>query len=331
MSHVQEVPEMEAPIFDTRAFRDALGTFPTGVAIITTRGPDGEPVGLTCNSFSSVSLEPPLVSWGLRKASRSVDAFRGARAFAINILADDQNELSGRFASSRITDKFAGVEWRPGHGGAPVLANCLAHFECQTFAVHDAGDHFVFIGEVRAYDHGREDEPLVFYKGAYMMLTQSLRDLVASGRAGVLDLNDARARVYALLIELACRHGTPEEFDAIAVQLDLLESFTAAEDIEKRMQAGVRYFRMIAAAAHNEVLSLVAESINTMLVHVLKEQIAQARRIAPKADLVNAQVVPLRRQLLQALRQRDAAAAQAAFEGFMAHTSLLKSVDNLVQ
>jgi flavin reductase (DIM6/NTAB) family NADH-FMN oxidoreductase RutF len=288
-------------------------------------------VGLTCNSFSSVSLDPPLVSWSLRKASKSIEVFRSTPAFAINILADDQNELSGRFASSRITDKFNGVDWRAGHGGSPVVAHCLASFECRTFAVHDAGDHLVFIGEVRSFEQGRQEEPLVFYKGAYMMLTQSLRDLVARGHAGLSDLHDARTRVYALLVRLACENGTDEEFDALAAQLDLLESYTVAEDIEKRMQAGVRFFRMIAAAAHNEVLSLVADSINTMLVQALKDQIVQARRTAPHADLVNAAVVPLRRKILLQLRARDPEAAHAALDEFMANGSLMKSMDNPVQ
>src|SRR5690606_1177318 len=106
----------------------------------------------------SVSLDPPLVSWSLRKVSKSIDTFRATPVFAINLLADDQNELSGRFASSKITDKFQGVDWRAGHGGVPVVGGCLASFECSTFAVHDAGDHLVFIGEVKVFEQGRPEE-----------------------------------------------------------------------------------------------------------------------------------------------------------------------------
>jgi len=177
------MPTPETPeAFDVRAFRNALGCFPTGVAIITTVGPDGRPIGLTCNSFSSVSLEPPLVSWGLRLASKSLEAFRQAGAFAINILAEDQKELSARFASGTIADKFEGVEWSAGHRGLPVIAGSVASFECDKFAEHEAGDHMLFLGRVVRFEHGRQEPSLVFYKGAYMMLTQSLRELAAGGR-----------------------------------------------------------------------------------------------------------------------------------------------------
>ena len=317
--------------FDQKEFRNALGTFPTGVAIITTKGLEGEPVGLTCNSFSSVSLEPPLVSWSLRKASKSLETFRHTPAFTINILAGDQNELSGRFASSKITDKFSGVDWRPGHGGAPVIANTLASFECSTFAVHDAGDHLIFIGQVQVFDHGRPEDPLVFYKGAYVMLTQSLRDLVARNHDAASDLNDARARIYAMILRLACEHGTADQFDAIEKHLDLLEGYTAPGDIEKRMQAGVQFFRLIGAAAHNEVLTVVAESLNTMLQHALKAQIVDLRKDHPTASLINAEVVPLRRRMLERMRARDADGAERVLTEFMAHSSLGKPVPGLTR
>ena len=318
-----------AAAFDQKEFRNALGTFPTGVAIITTTGPGNEPVGLTCNSFSSVSLDPPLVSWSLRKASKSLETFRNTAAFTINILAGDQNELSGRFASSKITDKFSGVEWRPGHGGAPVIAHTLASFECSTFAVHDAGDQLILIGEVQRFDHGRPEDPLVFYKGAYMMLTQSLRELVSRSDEAVVNLNDARSRIYAMILRLACQNGSAEEFDAIEKHLDLLEGYVAAEDIEKRMQAGVQFFRLVGIAAHNEVLAVVADSINTMLQHALKAQIVELRKDHPTANLVNAQVVPLRRRMLERMRARDGDGAEGVLSDFMAHASLGKPVAGL--
>ncbi|MDZ4358892.1 MAG: flavin reductase [Variovorax sp.] len=319
------------PLLDAREFRDALGTFPTGVAVIATVDAQSAPVGLTCNSFSSVSLDPPLVLWSLRKASKSLEVFRRTPCFTINVLADDQHEFSGRFASSKVADKFDGVGWWPGYGGAPVIEGSLAHFECATFAVHEAGDHLIFIGEVQRFGHGRQQEPLVFYKGAYMMLTQSLRDLVAKGRTSPQHIHDARGRVYAVLLRLACENGNDADFDVIETHLARLEAFTAAADIERRMQAGVDFFRLVAVAAHNEVLSLVAESLNTLLTHALQAQIVQARQMHPSADLVNAAVVPLRRRLLERLRARDADGAEAALEEFLGHSSLLKSVEALIR
>lgn len=320
----------EPAAFDQKEFRNALGTFPTGVAIITTVDHAGEPVGLTCNSFSSISLDPPLVSWCLRKASKSIEIFRHTACFTINILAGDQNELSGRFASSKITDKFTGVAWRPGHGGAPVIGNCLASFECSTFAVHDAGDHLVFFGQVQQFDHGRLEDPLVFYKGTYVMLTQSLREFVARGGDAVANLKDARTHIYVLLLRLACEKGTAEEFDAIEKHLDMLEGFKAPEQIEQRMQAGVQFFRLIGVAAHNEVLGVVADSLNTMLQYALKAQIQQIRQNHPTADLINVEVIPIRRRLLERLRVRDSVGAERELHEFIAHASLGKPPPNLV-
>ena len=173
--------------FDLRAYREALGCFPTGVAIITTLGADGSPLGLTCNSFSSVSLEPPLVLFSLRKASSLLDAFRAGPSFAINILSQEQDALSARFASSRISHKFDGVAWRPGGRGLPLIDDCLASFECDNHASHEAGDHIIFIGEVRHMASGPAGQALVFYKGAYRNLTESGRARDAPGTTDVLD------------------------------------------------------------------------------------------------------------------------------------------------
>jgi len=148
MTHAVSDVTQAAPI-EPILFRQLLGCFPTGVAVITTREANGRPVGLTCNSFSSVSLEPPLVLFSLRKASSLVGAFSEAEGFAINILSQSQDALSGRFASSKIADKFEGVAWRAGPLGMPVIDDCLASFECSVHACHEAGDHHIFIGEVK--------------------------------------------------------------------------------------------------------------------------------------------------------------------------------------
>lgn len=150
---------------DQRAFRNALGRFATGVTIITTRGPDGKPEGLTANSFSSLSLDPPLVLWSLAKAANSRAAFESCEHFAINVLASHQRSLSHRFATP-AEDKFAGVDWSEGIGGAPVIADCIARFECRNLARHEGGDHVIFVGRVEQFEN-TEGTPLLYFGGRY--------------------------------------------------------------------------------------------------------------------------------------------------------------------
>jgi flavin reductase (DIM6/NTAB) family NADH-FMN oxidoreductase RutF len=150
---------------DPRDFRNALGTFATGVTIITAVTPDGKPYGLTCNSFASVSLNPPLVLWSLGMFSNGLSIFQNASHFTVNVLGASQQELSNRFAKSS-EDKFAGVEWTPGLGKAPVLANCVASFQCRAANRYYGGDHIIFLGAVEAYAYNRQ-EPLLFARGGY--------------------------------------------------------------------------------------------------------------------------------------------------------------------
>ena len=153
--------------FDTRQLRNVLGTFPTGVTIVTTRGRDGVAHGVTANSFSSISLDPPLVLWSQALTSKSLEAFQQSDHFAINILADDQVALSNYFAKS-TEDKFAGVEHTLGLGDVPVLPGTAAHFECVKVAEHPGGDHVVYFGRVERVSHsGRR--PLAFAHGKYMV------------------------------------------------------------------------------------------------------------------------------------------------------------------
>lgn len=152
--------------FDTREFRRALGTFPTGVAVVTAREASGAFVGLTINSFSSLSLEPPLVLWALQLASPSLAAFDRARHFAVNILAEGQVELSRRFAS-QVPNKFLDLEVRAGMEGVPLIAGCAAHLECRAAARHNGGDHVLFIGHVERFGYDPRKRPLVFYAGRY--------------------------------------------------------------------------------------------------------------------------------------------------------------------
>ena len=148
--------------------RLALGRFTTGVTIVICRDATGTPVGLTANSFSGVSLDPPLVLWSLRRASPSLLVFHAASHFTVNVLAESQVDLSRRFASARL-DKFADGVWTDGCNGAPVLAGCAAVFECETLSRQEAGDHLLFIGRVLNSSESALP-PLVFQSGHYHML-----------------------------------------------------------------------------------------------------------------------------------------------------------------
>jgi len=150
---------------DSRQFRAALGSFATGVTIVTIRAPDGTPIGLTANSFNSLSLEPPMVLWALDKTSRSLEAFEAADYFAVNILAADQQPLADLFAT-RGAEKFAELSCDTGLGGIPLLRGCSARFECRTSYQYEGGDHVIFVGEVLEFAHfGRP--ALAFQGGTY--------------------------------------------------------------------------------------------------------------------------------------------------------------------
>ena len=159
-----ELAADHSPI-DPRDFRKALGTYATGVTIITAVGSDGKPYGITCNSFASVSLNPPLVLWSLVLYSSSLSAFQDASHFAVNVLGMSQQELANKFAKSS-DDKFVGVEWTPGLGGAPLLAESVANFQCRSVNRYYGGDHVIFLGAVEAYAYNRK-EPLMFAQGGY--------------------------------------------------------------------------------------------------------------------------------------------------------------------
>ncbi len=154
--------------FDTRSLRDALGSFATGITVVTARAADGQPVGVTVNSFASVSLDPPLVLWSLGMASPSLPAFESCSHFAVNVLAADQTEFSQRFAQSQ-GDRFATVDWQTGAGGTPLLPGCCAWFECRNEMRYPGGDHLILVGCVENFR--REDKPpLIFHGGRYRTL-----------------------------------------------------------------------------------------------------------------------------------------------------------------
>lgn len=155
---------------DSRAFRDVLGRFASGVTVVTGLH-DDRPVGLTCQSFASVSLDPPLVLFAPSRTSRSWPLIRESGSFCVNLLAADQAWISNVMAGSGgqgAQDKFAEVAWRPSsRTGAPVLAGTLGHVDCAVEAVHEAGDHDVVIGRVLALAGEAPGDPLLFYRGRY--------------------------------------------------------------------------------------------------------------------------------------------------------------------
>jgi flavin reductase (DIM6/NTAB) family NADH-FMN oxidoreductase RutF len=164
------MPDLAASELVPDELRRALGRFVTGVTIVTCRDEHGEPVGLTANSFNALSLDPPLVLWSLRESSSTIGAFTAATHFAVNVLAADQVELSRRFARPSSA-KFDEGEWTDGQGGAPLLAGCVAVFECRRHSHHAAGDHMLFIGEVERIG-GSASSPLVYHAGHYRTLSE---------------------------------------------------------------------------------------------------------------------------------------------------------------
>jgi flavin reductase (DIM6/NTAB) family NADH-FMN oxidoreductase RutF len=165
ISQMNPPRKAQPPSFSTQEFRTALGMFATGVTIVTARTPDGV-IGLTANSFNSVSLDPPLVLWSLAQAAASLPAFRAGSHYAINVLAADQKPLAERFAL-KGADRWAGVSFTDGMGGAPLLAGASATFECFNRSRYEEGDHVIFVGEVERCSWREGASPLLFHGGRY--------------------------------------------------------------------------------------------------------------------------------------------------------------------
>lgn len=157
---------------DERSYKKALGCFASGVAVMTTTDAAGRSVGVTVSAFTSLSLSPPLVLFCLDRRTTGIDAFRSG-SFAVNILREDQRELSIRFASRR-DDKFTGLECRTGVAGAPILPNCLAVLECSVESVSDGGDHEIFVGRIHHMEYQTGGQPLLYFRGAYARIDSCL-------------------------------------------------------------------------------------------------------------------------------------------------------------
>jgi 3-hydroxy-9,10-secoandrosta-1,3,5(10)-triene-9,17-dione monooxygenase reductase component len=164
--------EVRAATVDPKKLRQALGCFPTGVTVVTTRRQNGQHVGVTANSFNSVSLSPPLILWSLSQFSTSYPAFQESTYFAINVLAADQQEISNQFARSGI-DKFAGVPHHPGAGGVPLIDGSAAAFVCRSEFRYYGGDHVIMVGAVIEFDYF-DRPPLCFSRGQYAEIKASI-------------------------------------------------------------------------------------------------------------------------------------------------------------
>ena len=159
--------------FDARTFRNALGSFATGVTVVTSVGSEGQPLGFTANSFNSVSLDPPLVLFSLDRGAYSLKAFEAAGVFAINVLSEAQEPLSVAFACPR-GDKWQGVRFEAWQTGSPILLDALASFDCETTSMHDGGDHVIFVGRVVQLRIADEGRPLLYFRGAYRQIAEPI-------------------------------------------------------------------------------------------------------------------------------------------------------------
>ena len=163
-------PAPSAPAPDTRSFRDALGRFATGVAFVTA-APDGEPAGLIVNSLTSVSLDPPLVSFCPSRSSLTWSRMRRTGRFGVNVLGHEYERFARR-ATPPGADRFAGLDWEWGSAGVPLLTNALGSLECQLVAEHPAGDHWIVIGRVDHLRISPSNDPLIFFAGEFGALQQ---------------------------------------------------------------------------------------------------------------------------------------------------------------
>lgn len=165
------IPDDPESAARARRFRDVLGLFASGVTVVTSMS-DGAPVGMTCQSFSSVSLEPPLVMFSPAKTSRAWPLMQRAGYFCVNILAADQSDVSNAMAT-KGSDKYDGIGWSPSTTGAPLLDGVLGFVDCTVHSVHEAGDHYVVLGRVRelgfapGVEHRDDRKPLLYYRGSY--------------------------------------------------------------------------------------------------------------------------------------------------------------------
>ena len=249
-------------VIDGKRFRQALGSFTTGITIVTTVDEGGADVGMTANSFNSVSLDPPMVLWSIGRSSSNFEVFVKAPHFAVHVLAADQEALATRFAT-RGVDRFAGAALQRGAGGIPLLDGCAARFQCRTAFRHDSGDHVILVGEVLELDQ-LVCEPLVFKSGRYALAVCKSADngapepvVAPEGFAPdflVYQLGRAYHQIFQRILGEVRQHGLGvAEYFALSMlgvrdgrsraELDALVSFTGvrvtAEEISRLVRVGL--------------------------------------------------------------------------------------------
>jgi flavin reductase (DIM6/NTAB) family NADH-FMN oxidoreductase RutF len=157
---------MTQPPIDSAQFREVLGAYPTGVSVVTAMGADGEPLGMVVGTFTSVSLDPPLVGFLPDKKSTTWPQIEAAGHFCVNVLASDQQEIC-RQVSAKGPEKFVGVDYALSRHNLPVIANSIASIECSIHSVVEAGDHWIVLGKVLGLEVTRVDDPMLFHRGRY--------------------------------------------------------------------------------------------------------------------------------------------------------------------
>lgn len=304
---------------DPQAFRAALGSFVTGVTIVTASDGSGHDVGVTANSFNSVSLEPPMVLWSLARKSSSLAAFEAASHFAVHVLAADQEDLSNRFAKSG-EDKFAGLDPMRGAGGAPLLAGAAAQFQCRTAFRHDGGDHVIFVGEVVEFDRSGK-APLVFHGGRYALAARKAANLSTareqSAPGGFSEdfigylLGRAHFQVYARIRSALARLGLDERDHFALTALGVRGSATAAEIEAAIGYTGFHFDTAAAADLQQRGFVLVQPDGELELTATGRERFVEltAAAMAVEDDLGDAldenELVLLRQLLKHVIRTTD--------------------------
>jgi len=230
---------MNKAVFDQAGYRKTLGSFLTGVTVVTTTDETGEPTGFTANSFTSVSLDPPLILVCLAKTSFLCTAFSQSKSFVVNILSDQQTEISTLF-SSPVRDRFSQANWRKERTGSPVIDGVIAWLDCETQNIIDAGDHVVLMGEVVAFDYSSAS-PLGFLRGNYVQLaleqavTRALQKpdqqvqigAIVECRSQIFLMDDAQHKNNVCL-PVAKRLGNKKELNSLSGMLNLLGLYPEA-------------------------------------------------------------------------------------------------------
>jgi len=291
-----------------QSLRKALSTYPTGVAIITAQTERHGQVGITCNSFVSISLSPPLIAWSIRNASRNMPAFEAAAGFSAHVLSRDQSSLSKLFSSSDNELKFSNVRTTPGISGAPILEGCTAYFDCRKFAEHVIGDHKLFIGEVMDFYQAPADKSLVFFDGAYRTLSSASVGSFSHERVSASEILEVRSDLCAFMVQLACERADEDDFRRIEGAVDAIDRVSLTEARRERILAGLRFFDALAVASHNSAFKPIIDT----LADIVRDQVQDVSVAASLPEMQSS-----RRRILNAIKLRDKQAATSAMEEYM--------------